>query len=91
MPGLRQAVGVPRLPDELLRNILALSWAARPEWSAAEEVRRAVDLHGVCRALRASLRAQPLPLVLDFYDAPLTPRQRAWLTRRVTAGISGAS
>ncbi len=71
------AAGVLRPPDELLRNIPALSWAAWPEWSAAEEVHHAVELHSVCRALRASLRAQSLALVLDFYDAPLTPRQRA--------------
>jgi len=64
-----------------------LSLAARPEWSAAEEVRRAIGLHGACRALRALPRAQPLPLVPDCYDAPLFPRQRTWLTRRVTAGV----
>jgi len=87
MPGLRQAIGILQLPEELLRKVIALSWAARPEWSAAEEVHHAVELHSVCRALRASLRAQRLPLVLDFGDAPLTPCQRAWLTRWVTVGV----
>jgi len=74
------------LPDELLRGILQRAWADRPPRVAAEEVRCAADLASVCRRVRALLRAQPLPLALDFSAAPLSAKQRRWLLDPAQAG-----
>jgi hypothetical protein len=74
------------LPDELLGSILRRAWADRPPRPAAEEVRRAADLSSVCRRVRALLRAQPLPLALDFSAAPLSTAQGHWLLKPVQAG-----
>jgi hypothetical protein len=79
------------LPDELLGSILRRAWADRPPCPAAEEVRRAVGLASVCRRVRELLRAQPLPLALDFSAARLNGAQRRWLLEPAQAGrVEGA-
>ena len=74
------------LPDELLRGILLRAWADRPARPAAEEVRAAAGLASVCRRVRALLRAQPLPLALDFSAARLSAAQEGWLLAPAQAG-----
>jgi len=74
------------LPDELLRGILRRAWADRPPQDAAGEVRRAANLALVCRRMRELLRAQPLPLALDFSAACLRAAQRRWLLEPAQAG-----
>ncbi len=74
------------LPDELLGRILLRAWADRPQWRAAAEVRRAADLASMCRRWRKLLRAQPLPLALDFSAARLSDAQRRWLLEPAQAG-----
>ena len=55
------------LPDELLCGILKLSWSLDSrERTPAEEVRCALQLRSVCQRVGRLLRAQPLPLHLDF-------------------------
>jgi len=49
-------------------------------------VRHAASLFGVCRRVRDVLRAEPLPLALDFSAAPLSEDQRAWLAAPVRVG-----
>ncbi len=75
------------LPDELLVSILRRAWAETP-WTAdaAGEVRAAAGLACVCRRWRALLRAQPLPLALDFSGARLSAAQRRWLLNPAQAG-----
>ena len=54
------------LPDELLCNMLQLSWSLDTrERTRAEEVRCALQLRSVCQRVGRLLRAQPLPLRLD--------------------------
>jgi hypothetical protein len=74
------------LPDELLRSILRRAWAERPPHGAAGEVCRAANLALVCRRVRELLRAQPLPLALDFSAARLHAAQRRWLLEPAQAG-----
>jgi hypothetical protein len=74
------------LPDELLGSILRRVWADRPPRPAAEEVRAAAGLACVCRHVRELLRAQPLPLALDFSAARLSDAQRRWLLEAAQAG-----
>jgi len=74
------------LPDHLLRSILRRAWADRPPRPAAEEVRAAAILACVCRRVRELLRAQPLPLDLDFSAARLSGAQRSWLLDPAQAG-----
>ncbi len=49
-------------------------------------MRHAASLFGVCRRVRDVLRAEPLPLALDFSAAPLSEDQRAWLAAPVRVG-----
>jgi hypothetical protein len=74
------------LPDELLGGILRRAWAVRPPRRVAGEVRAAAGLACVCRRWRELLRAQPLPLALDFSTAPLSTAQRRWLLEPAQAG-----
>ena len=85
-PPLRQAGRLATLPADLLPRIVAHIWACRPARPAAEEVRHAASLFGVCRRMRDALRAEPLPLALDFSAAPLSEGQRAWLAAPVRLG-----
>ncbi len=75
-----------KLPDELLGRILRRACADRPPRPAAEEVRCAADLASVCRRVRELLRAQPLPLALDFSAARMSAAQRSWLLEPAQSG-----
>ncbi len=85
-PPLRQAERLAALPADLLPRVVAHIWACRPARPAAEQVRHAVSLFGVCRRVRDALRADPLSLALDFSAAPLSECQRAWLAAPVRVG-----
>jgi hypothetical protein len=85
-PPPRQAGRLAALPADLLPRIVAHVWACRPARPAAEEVRHAASLFGVCRRVRDVLRAEPLPLALDFSAAPFSEGQRAWLAAPVRVG-----
>jgi len=74
------------LPDELLVSILRRAWAVRRPQFAAAEVCAAAGLAFVCRRVRALLRAQPLPLMLDIRAARLSGAQRRWLLDPAQAG-----
>ena len=74
------------LPNELVSGILRRAWADRPLSPAAKEVRAAAGLACVCRRVRALLRAQPLPLALDFSMARMSAAQRSWLLEPAQAG-----
>jgi len=74
------------LPDHLLCSILRRALADRPPRPAAEEVRAAAGLACMCRRVRELLRAQPLPLDLDFSAARLSDVQRSWLLDPTQAG-----
>ena len=59
------------MPDNLLLNMLRLSWTLdKRQRTPAEEVRCALGLQSVCQRLGQQLRAQPLPLRLDFSRPP---------------------
>jgi len=75
-----------QLADELILGIFERAWACRGPLKGAEEVRRAADLHNVCRRVRGMLRAHPLPLALDLSAAELSGAQRAWLAAPVRVG-----
>jgi len=83
---LAAQVSLVTLPDELLRGILRRAWTDRPLRPAVEEMRCAAGLARVCRRMRDLLRAQPLPLALDFSAARLTAAQRSWLLEPAQAG-----
>ena len=67
---LRQA-WTGQMPDHLLLGMLRLSWTLdKRQRTPAEEVRCALRLRSVCQRIGQQLRAQPLPLRLDFSKPP---------------------
>ena len=72
--------GLLDLPDHLLHTVLATSWDTRPQRTASEEVRHALQLRGLSRGVSELLRARPLLLDLDFSDMYMSSRELvAWL------------